>query len=142
MTKENNIEVEDDGLYLDKDNSDLFKDVCYLVEATSEEHHNLWINWHYRPIYNPVPWQQISKGHLLTIGEFHKRPISVLIDYAIIDGKKVMFYTGYSELVDHKMISKWIDKYSPIVRKNTAKQIVWTNSTNFSHCITDLKNMK
>lgn len=142
--KETDVEVEDCGLYGDKDDSDLFKDVFFIVDATSEEHHNLWCNWHFRPVYprEPVDWVQIPRGKIVTIGEFHKRTISVLVEFAIVKGKKVMFYTGFGELIDNKIINRWIDKYSKIVQKNAKNEIVQTNSANFHHCIDSLKRMK
>lgn len=108
----------------------LFKDVFYMVEATHHEQHTLWEEFHYRPKYPEAQvksWEQVMSGHWLQIGTVDERPICVSIFYAILNGKRVMFYEGISQLVDHEMIEKWRDRYSG--------EAGHCNPANFHHCM-------
>lgn len=115
---------------LDKEDQKLFEKVIYLVEATYEEQHMLWEKYHYHvePKHKCVKkWEQVMSGHMRQIGKVDERPICVSIGYAILNGKKVMFYEGCSELVDHSMIEKWLERYQG--------EAGCCNATNFHHCI-------
>lgn len=114
---------------------ELFKDVVFLVEATHDEQHNLWERWHYRP--NPEypdifvkDWKQVMSGHWVQIGTVDGRPICVSLFYAILNGKKVMFYEGISQLVDHEMIERWRNRY-----EGNAGHC---NAANFHHCMQEV----
>lgn len=111
---------------------ELFKDVVYLVEANHNETHLLWERFHYKPVYDfkVDSWVQVMEGYGPVIGELDNRPICVGITYAILNGKKVMFYEGQSEVVDYKMIEDWRDHYAP--------NISHCNATNFGHCLNDI----
>ena len=117
-----------------------FKDVVFLVEATSHEDQFLWTEWSADYLTLPyapkeegkfarkrVDWQQVSLGHMLTIGEIDNRPICVSMSYAIINGRKIMFYEGCSQLVDHEMIREWLKHF-------TLNTIRWDGGTRWGHC--------
>ena len=113
--------------------AELFKDVMFLVEADSYASHNLWVYYFYEPRKGVIPakiWEQVSLGHMITIGTMYKRPICISIFYSIIDGKRVMFYEGCSQLVDHLMIENWLKHF-------TLNSIRWDNGTRWGHCDAD-----
>jgi hypothetical protein len=121
-----------------------FKDVVFLVEASSHEQHQFWRDHHYKPSqdYKVIKtWKQES-GYMIQLGKVDKRPICVTITYDIIDGRRVLFYEGCSELVDHKMIKDWL-------RHWTEKTVRWDNGTrwaicdssNFHHCLEAIEEM-
>lgn len=118
----------------------LFDDVVFLVEANSHEYHFLWTEWSTEYLTLPhapkedekfarprIDWKQVSRGHVITIGELDKRPVCVSIFYAFIDGRKVMFYYGCSQVVDHAMIDEWLRHFS-------LKTVRWDNGTRWGHC--------
>jgi hypothetical protein len=109
----------------------LFDGVEYCIQASHDEHHMLWERWHYRAdttrsyVKN---WEQVSLGHWLTIGSVDNRPICVSVQYAILNGHKVMFYEGTSQLVDYKMIEDWLERYFDRCNHHC-------NAANFHHCM-------
>lgn len=112
-----------------KADKDLFKDVVFLVEATHHEQHKFWVDHHYkpRPESPVVRWEQEGMGHTITIGELDKRPVCVSIFYAKINDKRVLFYEGTSQVVDHNMIEEWLHHF-------TLKTIRWDNGQRWAHC--------
>jgi hypothetical protein len=123
-----------------KEDKKYFQDVVFLVEATSHEYHFLWqefsteyLTLPYAPVESEkfkrwrVKWVQVTMGHGVTIGELDKRPIVVDISYAFLNDKKVMFYNGCSQLVDHKMIEEWLKHF-------TLDTVRWDNNTRWAHC--------
>lgn len=118
---------------------DLFKDVVFLVEATHHEQHMFWVEFFYEPRKDRVrvaTWEQVSMGRWLTIGEVDGRPVAVSINYAILNGKKIMFYEGTSKLVDHQMIEEWIQHYAlDAIRYDKGSRWAQCNSMNFHHCL-------
>lgn len=114
----------------DENHRKLFDNVVFLVEANSHESHHFWLDYHYRPrILTPVvkSWEQETMGKVITIGEINKRPINVDISYAKLNNKRVAFYEGSSQLVDHQMIEDWLKYF-------TLDSIRWDNSTRWAHC--------
>lgn len=112
------------------EDKELFDDVVFLVEATSTEHHMLWCDRFYKPVadFTSVKsWKQEGRGLMITIGEIDERPICVDIQWDWIEGKRVMFYYGCSQLVDHKMIEDWLKYW-------TLDKIRWDNGTRWAHC--------
>ncbi len=92
-------------LKFSESDKEMFHQVKYLVEANRYEMLELWKYWHGDLA---VPWKEESRGYFTTIGRINKRPICVSIFCAKINGHRVAFYEGTSELVDHKMIDEWL----------------------------------
>ncbi len=103
----------------------------YVVEATHEEEFALWQRTH-----ETIRWEQCH-GWLVNLGtvligpdrEHLKRmPVTVTVTWQLLDGHLVAFYDAASQVVDHRMVEKYI-------RENCAKR---TNAANFHHCAHDL----
>lgn len=114
---------------INSEDKKLFENVSFLVEATYYEQQLLWEKFHYHPDKNSVSvkdWVQDTMGRIVTIGYVDKRPVCVGIFYANLNGKKVAFYEGTSQLVDHQMIKDWL--------KHWTSKIRWDNNTRWAHC--------
>jgi len=110
--------------------AELFKDVVFLVECTHNESFTFWKDYHYEPRKDtPVvkKWEQEMAGHMVCIGELDKRPVCVSIFYAKLNGKRVAFYEGTSQVVDHLMIEEWLHHW-------TLEKIRWDNGHRWAHC--------
>jgi len=186
------------------------KEVVFIVEATSNEIHNLWLEWakeaidfsRHKPIQTPVNWGfkvfsdsfksflsddlqneiialealcketlhrneesqedlknrvewtpgngiSVPIGHIEgnTFSEFtmkdsgfEKRPIVLNCNIVWINGHKILFYEGCSQLVDHRMIEEWFLKYFQRTHDNYTR---WNHSdtTNFHNCIHGLERL-
>jgi hypothetical protein len=98
-----------------------------IVDATSNERHNLWEKWHYRPDGRKVSWDSNNSGLMERVGTLDNRPIVITLNTAVVNGKKILFVDPTSQLVDHKMIDKWIADNLPGVSR--------TDATNFHNVI-------
>ena len=117
---------------VDARDKELFERVVFLVEATSTEVFMLWKEW----FHNPDPrhphmkvatWEQDNPGTMLQIGTCSRRPVCVSVEYNIIEGKRVLFYHGCSQVVDHLMIEEWLQYW-------TLKKIRHDGGHRWSHC--------
>ena len=110
--------------------------VVGVCEATSCEYHYVWEHWHER-----VEWKQNNMGLGETVGTLDDRPVHISLRTAEIDGKKILFWEATSQVVDHEMIRKWLQKNLPITafREGDPRQGVnQTDATNF-HIIVPLR---
>jgi hypothetical protein len=87
-----------------------------------------------------VKWEQISTGFVTQIGKIGSRPITVEFSFAMINGKKVAFYNGCSQVVDHEMIHDWLIKHFQLTHDNYTQ---WnhTDADNFHNCVNSLDNL-
>lgn len=119
--------------------NDYKRDTVFCVEATSYEQLALWSNHSnesehalYRKTYD---WEQLNPGSLTTIGQYTRRPVCVNINYVRINGQVVMFYEPTSELVDWRMVRKWLDKEYAHVPKWDGSRRPHCDAMNFGHCL-------
>ncbi len=131
---------------IDEEHKRLFKYVSFMVEANSFEHHQLWHKYHYAPSPNSPfveKWEQHNPGHMITVGHINDRPIVVSIFYEFLNHKKLMFYYGCSQLVDHKMIEDWL-KYHTEATHRYDNNSRWSHcdAQNFHHCFDIIKVRK
>jgi hypothetical protein len=125
----------------DEEHFELFEDVVFCVEANHHEQHEFWSEYHYEPKPGRPhikDWVCESMGHMITIGHINDRPICVEIYYHRINGKRVLFYHGCSQLVDHKMISEWLDYcYYDRIKWEMGRMPI-CDSWNFHNCLGDI----
>ncbi len=118
-----------------KTDRELFNGVEYIVEASDNEQFHLWIDFSSesdRPMKGrTVKWVQENPGFSRQIGQINKRPIVVQGFYVRINGKRVLFYEGCSQLVDHVMIREWIEHHGPTIDG----QLAHCNAANFHICL-------
>lgn len=86
-----------------------FKDVKAIVEADYYTLHSLWNAYHNAPLYGRRidSWKEESAGHGITIGKMDRRPVCIVLWWAILNGHRVMFWEATSQVVDYKMVQDW-----------------------------------
>jgi len=90
------------------------KECDSIIEATQDEAFGLWCRYGEDSGYTHKQgfkrkWQSQSTGFWREIGRVADRPICVSVFFATIDGRRIAFVEGCSQLVDHKMVREWID---------------------------------
>ena len=87
-----------------------------------------------------VEWDSLRYGISIEIGTLKKRPICIQFTFAKINGHKVAFYEGSSQLVDYKMIEDWLIERFQLTNDGYTR---WNhvNSTNFHNCVNSLDRM-
>jgi hypothetical protein len=132
---------------LNKDDKELFKDVVFLVEATSTEQHFLWQQYslEYKDLYPGIKdppntirldWSSESIGKIVTIGSIETYSVNVSIFYAKLNGKRVLFYEGISLVVHHGMIEDWLAHWTKeFIRYDNGHRWAHTDAMNFHHCL-------
>lgn len=88
-----------------------------VVDANSFETLALWQRWHKEM---GKQWDETRSGYLVTVGMYNKRPVCICIDSAIVDGHKIIFIDACSQLVDHKLVDKWVKLNLPNVTRTNA----------------------
>jgi hypothetical protein len=107
----------------------------FLVEADDFAYHELWSKFCKKSSYCQYPeienWDQIN-GFLITVGKYDDRSVCISLNWCILDGCVVCFWNPTSELIDHKMIENWFEKYYPNPNKRC-------DANNFHHCLNAVK---
>lgn len=114
-----------------EEHRELFKDVVYVVEATYNEQHHFWVDYHYQPRYETCKaksYETSREGRMITVGTLDGLPVGITINWHFIEGNKVLFWESESMVVDHRMIQKWFKHFQP-------DHVRETDSGNFGHCV-------
>ncbi len=121
------------------DRKEYFKDVVFTVEATHFEQYSLWMIYHNHDVgFGKVGWVEGDRGHGVSIGRISRRPVVVSLNYAWIDGHRVCFYYGCSQLVDHEMVDEWMEaRTDHIVTPD--RRPATCDAMNFGHCLQAIK---
>ncbi len=126
--------------------AELFKEVAFLVEATHQEYMSFWCDFSNEspnPRFNgkTVAWNRESLGKAITIGEINGRQIVVELCYVRINGRRVCFYNGCSQLVDHIMIREWLEHFTEKTIRHEGR-FAHCNASNFHHCLHAIEAFK
>ncbi|MFY4731209.1 hypothetical protein [Nitrospira sp. BLG_2] len=113
-----------------------FKDTEFVVEADSFAMQALWEKFSTQSLYrtpqNIYNWEQDCRGFMETIGHVNKMPVCVCFFWYKINGHLILFYEATSQVVDHRMIEEWLDKYcNPKHNGSKAR----CNASNFHHAL-------
>lgn len=107
------------------------KETFFVIEATSYEQLMLWQEWN-----GKVAWKQDNLGWLETVGFLDNMPVCISIMRVNLNGHWVLFWFPTSQVVDHRLIDKWLDenvfKYTPKHRGDLKPE---TDPMNFHNCI-------
>lgn len=133
------------------------KQTVYIVEATRNEYHYLWEKYSTQGIdylgkvygYTPTArqksltcdWEQLYDGFVPMVGSLYNRPINVALNWAKLDGHLVVFHESLSQLVDHKMVERWLEEAVPHLFHKEKSRSLRTDATNFAHCLHHLKDL-
>jgi predicted PolB exonuclease-like 3'-5' exonuclease len=105
--------------------------VLYGVEATEFEQNFLQQENSIKCV-----WTEISLTETIQIGEYEGHPVMVELSWAVIKGTKVLFWRATSNVVDYRMVQKW-------VRENAlTKDATTTNAMNFHNVFNYLPEEK
>lgn len=115
----------------------------YLVEADSYSLHSLWKEYSDEYTGANYKWQQDCAGMWEIIGHLDKMPVTVSVSWYLIEGIRIAFYEGVSQVVDYRMVEKWLKKNfkQPYAKNNKYYSgIRHSNAMNFQHCLDYIKN--
>lgn len=127
------------------EHKEIFKNVFFLVEANSHERHTFWVDYFYKPRKDSPTistWEQEMCGEMVYLGKLDKRPVYVQIWWDILNGKRIIFYDGCSQVVDHKMIEDWLKHFTlKTIRYDNGTRWAHCDSMNFHHCLQALRDL-
>jgi hypothetical protein len=87
-----------------------FEDIEWLIEANSNEQHQIWEGWHTK-----LKWEQINPGFSYTIKrlsvEGEELPICLCFTFAKVNGRKIAFYECSSLLSHYGYIEVFLKTY-------------------------------
>lgn len=134
--------LDDIRLRNDEKNDRNRRAAVFLVEATDYESRHLWVDYSeesarygWGDIRIPrVPWEQITLGYGKGIGQCAGMPVYVSVTFAKIHHHVVAFYEATSQVVDHRMVERWLKTEFPAARGKT-------NPSNFHLCLYVLKEL-
>jgi len=122
-----------------EDLAEFLKDVVGVCEATRCEYSYLWKEFHYdRKDETKWSWKENLSGISEIVGYIGDMPINVSLSTAIVNGQKILFYDGISQVVDHVMIRKWLEIVLPDTCWAAAERtgrFNHTDATNFCNII-------
>ena len=55
-------------------------------------------------------WSEDSKQDFIQVGTVDECPVNIVLTFARINGRKVVFFYPVSEVVDYRLIKKWFDE--------------------------------
>lgn len=105
----------------------------FWVEADGFARQALWSEWHTK-----LNWRSEGRGTGLQIGELDSRPVMLCLIWEWLNGRLVCFYEATSQVVDHAMIEKWLEKTCNGKRTHDDRPIT-CDANNFHHCLTGLQ---
>lgn len=126
------------------DIKEFFPGVQFVVEATFEEKHMLWLTRHDSNVGlgHIERWVDEGMGRSPTIAWHGRgknaRPIAITIFYAYLDGVKVAFYEATSELVDYKVVQKWIYERTGHITYDRGTRWAHTDVGNFNQVMHEI----
>jgi len=94
-----------------------FKYPHSIYEATTYEQSCLWKE--YAAAEHPSNWSQRG-GYLLTLGNYHNRPVCISLELVYIYKKPVLFWYATSQIVHNGWIDKFFKKCYPGVERTNA----------------------
>ncbi len=114
----------------DREMTYFLTDVTGAIEATSCEQHSLWERY----TEYGVTWDQNNVGLLERVGTLADMPVCISLRTVKIGGAKILFYHATSQVVDHRMIQKWLEENLPASARREDGRVNKTDATN-SHIV-------
>lgn len=104
---------------------DFFGEARLVVEASSFEHQALW-----KEFADKISWKQVLHGTIPTVGHLEGKPVSVSIQFAVLEGHGVLFWHPTSVMVNYELIEAWLrDSVKKFQGEN--HDAVFTDANNF-----------
>jgi hypothetical protein len=108
--------------------SDFLSGVVGVVDANSFEALCLWKEYTEEL---GKPWIERSDGLMECVGELSGMPVNLSLTTAIVDGRKLLFIDAISQVVDNRLIDKWLVETMPVSAMKAPGHINRTNAMNF-----------
>jgi hypothetical protein len=81
----------------------LIDSVVFVVEADSFARYQLNRMW-----CKKVAWEFDPRCHTINIGSFGGEPVNISLQFAVLNGNRIMFYSPSSPVANWDMIEKWL----------------------------------
>jgi len=120
------------------------RETRFVVDATHDEMFMLWEKFsdeamYKNPHFNKFRFEQMNPGVSQQIGTLDNRPVCISLFWWKINGVQIMVVEGTSQVVDHLMIEKWLEKHcAPRWDKGT--RLAHCNAANFHHVLDFVQN--
>jgi hypothetical protein len=106
----------------------------FVVAATSFETLSLW-----RECHDSHSWQDVRHGWLAQIGQVGDMPVCISLHWAVIDGRRVLFYEATSQVVDHRMVEAWLKEHCNPVWDGSRR--AHADAGNFHLCLQAIREL-
>ncbi len=113
---------------VDVEMQEFLKDITGVVEATRCEEHYLWKEYNNDLGWD---WKQGGMGLVHTVGMTDKMPTCISLFVNEVRGEKILFWHATSQLVDYRLVDKWMKKNIPKSAYRKDNFINKTDATNF-----------
>lgn len=122
--------------------SDYLYGVVGVVEATSAEKQELWMNyaeevpsqWRRKEEPCRFKWDSARSGYLPCVGRIGDRPVCISIYVDVVAGHRLLFWHATSELVDYALIEEWLTTSLPrSAFQGDSAYLNRTDATNFTN---------
>lgn len=104
-------------------------ETAYCVEADDFAHLELWAKHH-----KATGWVQHPMGYGELVGKLARMPVFLHMHWATLHGRLVMFYEATSQVVDHRMVDRYLTRHCPAFRDGKR-----TNALNFHLCLGEIE---
>lgn len=114
----------------DREINEFLSGVVGVVEANSFETLCLWEDYHEQ---RKVSWEQRLDGLGETVGHLGSMPVHLSLCINTVDGHKLLFIDATSQVVDHRLIEKWLAETLPksAMRDSVPVRVNKVNAMNF-----------
>lgn len=120
----------------DEDMAAFLKDVVGCVEADSYARYILWREWTGRN--DEEKWKSELSGRFVQIGTLSGMPVMLELWTSVVDEHKILFFNSTSQVVDHRMVDKWLEQNLPKSAFRPGEEFVnRTDATNFHNVFPD-----
>lgn len=109
--------------------TELLAGVVGIIDAASFEQHMLWADNSRRE--QPLTWKENMSGLTAIVGLLGEMPVCISLFTAEIDGHKLLFWHATSQVVDYRMIDKWMIENLPKSAFHADGRVNQTDAGNF-----------
>lgn len=120
------------------------RETRFVVDATHDEMFMLWEKFsdeamYKNPDFNKYRFEQMNPGLSLQVGKLAGMPVCMSLFWWKINGVQIMVVEGTSQVVDHRMIEKWLEK-NCAPRWDGGTRLAHCNAANFHHVLDYVRN--
>lgn len=106
--------------------------VIGVVDATHFEMHCIWRECHED---QKMPWESRSDGRFIGVGFCAEMPVTLSLWTSMVNGNAILFVDSPSQVVDHRLIDKWLAENMPASARDDDGHVIRTDATNFHNIL-------